>query len=696
MKMLFRLLGTLMLTLLIVGIQVAPVQASSHAQELTYNPEAETYVRAELLADGDVDLVAGGFTTDAERTVRAAFIVSLWQDPAFQAIPFFKLRQVIMVGDLRAEGISIPFNVEFWNCVFDGRIEMSRAKVQSFNMYDSVVKGAVRMGRMEVAGDLALYTTEYQQAVVLFAANIGGNLLAKGSKFNGTVIDEGTSAPFEFWKVQVGQSTEFTDAVILGDAKVDNAKFGVDVKFDKVTFEKKADFPNIEVGTIADFQGANFKSGVNFQGSTFGLDAYFGGAQFNGTAIFSNIRVVNKADFQKAVFQGPVNFESSIMERDVAFTGAVFKGDANFDYLSVARFFDFDGTTLKQRFSFNYPTVGWPYFANATFEGPVNFEGIQASDEFDFTGAVYNYLDEPFTVTLARTGAVVFRNFTATSGLSLEHNQFGDLTISGVEGKDFAFIDLDSTEVNGDLNIENITTLKLFAEGTNVQNTTNFKALTVGDELNMSNASLGFFTMDEKGFWPRGQNSKNNLRGMTYTDIGLVGKELEDNTWSVLLNMVEQSDYSPQAYRTLSQFLTEKGQPDWAADVELKRKERERNILTPYTGPWFWSWFLFIFSGYGQRPDFAFIWSALVILIGTLVFRREEDMVILDTSEAKPPYNPVLSSFAVFLPYIDLGIASKWDPKPDRKFAGIYKHIHRLLGWVLMPIALLTFGGIIS
>lgn len=573
---------------------------------------------------------------------------------------------------------------------------MSRAQVQSFNMYDSVVKGAVRMGRMEVAGDLALYTTEYQQAVVLFAANIGGNLLAKGSQFNGTVVDEGTSAPFEFWKVQVGQSTEFTDAVILGEAKVDNAKFGVDVKFDNVTFEKNASFPNIEVGTIADFRGTNFKAAVDFGGSTFGLDAYFGDAQFNGTALFSNTRVVNKADFQNAVFQGAVDFESSIMDRDVTFTGAVFNGDANFDYLSVARFFDFDRTTLNQRFSFQYPTIGWPYFASATFNGPVNFEGVQASDEFDFTNAVYNYLDEPFTLTLARCGAVVFRNFTATAGLSLEHNQFGDLTISGIEGKDFAFIDLDSTEVNGDLDIANITAFKLSAEGTNVQNTTTFKAITIGDELNMNNASLGFFTMDEKGFWPRSESSKNNLRGMTYTDIGLVGKELEDNTWSVLLDMVEQSDYSPQAYRTLAQFLTEKGQPDWAAQVELSRKERERNILSPYTGPWFWSWFLFIFSGYGQRPDFAFIWSALVIAIGALVFRREQDMVILDHSEAKPHYNPVLYSFALFLPYIDLEIASKWDPKPDRKFAGIYKHIHRLLGWVLMPIALLTFGGIIN
>ena len=63
---------------------------------------------------------------------------------------------------------------------------------------------------------------------------------------------------------------------------------------------------------------------------------------------------------------------------------------------------------------------------------------------------------------------------------------------------------------------------------------------------------------------------------------------------------------------------------------------------------------------------------------------------------SQPPYSPLLYSFALFIPYIELGIADKWDPKPDRKAAWTYKHIHRMLGWILAPIALLSFGGIIK
>jgi len=313
MRRFFRTFVAAMGILLMIGQPVSPVKAKSSFLQLDTDSPTEEYIKEELLADGDADL-AVGFKNEGQRVVSADFIVSLWKDPAFQQIPFFKLRNATIRGDINAEGISIPFNIEFWNCNFLGRINLQRAHLQSFNMYDGLVTGAVRLNRIVAEEDVALYSTVYEQAVVLFAANIGGSLLAKDSQFKGTQIDEGTSAPFELWKVQVGQATEFTNAVIRGEAKVDDAKFGIDVKFDHATFEKAATFKNIRVGNLADFQGATFKSDVSF--------------------------------------------ESSVMERDTKFTGATFDGDANFDYLTVDRFFYFDKTTFNQKFSFKYPTVG--------------------------------------------------------------------------------------------------------------------------------------------------------------------------------------------------------------------------------------------------------------------------------------------------------------------------------------------------
>lgn len=695
MKRFFHALVHTLLFLLVVGMPGSSVKASPQTQELVYNSAAEEYVRTELLADGEADL-ALAFEHEAERVVRGGYIVELFKDPTLQSLPFFKIYNATIQGDIKAEGISIPFNVELHNSTFTGGINLASTQVRTFRIDDSTVAGSVKLDRMVVDGDLALYNSTFEGGVTLFGANISNNLFARASKFLSTVPVPNSAFPFELWTTQVGQATEFTDAVFMGEVKADDAKFGVDLRINSAVFEMPASFRNVQVGNVANFENSQFKDWANFDSSVFGLDARFSEAAFAGAATFTNIRVGNKADFQKAVFQDTVDFESSIMDRDVAFTGAVFQGDANFNYLSVVRFFDFDQTVLNRGLSLQYTSVGWPYFAGATFNGPVDFEGMVASNAFDLTGASYTDLSAPFTVTLADvTGAVTFKNFTAPAGLRLEHNHFGDLAITAPEGERFASISLTATKVNGDFEMENVATDVFQADGFVASDSTSFKQVNVAQTLDMSNASVGFFTFDQF-VWPRNINSF-NLRGMTYTDIGLYNLELNDDTWGVLLEMVEQSAYSPQAYRTLAQFLTEKGHPDWAADVELSRKTRERDqILTPRSALWFWSWFLYIFSGYGQRPDFAFIWSALVVVIGSFVFRKEEQMVILDDSEAKPHYNPLLYSFALFLPYIDLGIASKWDPKPDRKVAGIYKHIHRLLGWVLMPIALLTFGGIIN
>jgi Pentapeptide repeats (9 copies) len=695
MKRFFNTLVSTIVILLVMGAPTFTVKASSQLQNLAPNPAAEEFVRTEILASGDADL-SKEFANENERVVSAEFIVGLWQNPDFQAISFFKLRHATILGDIKAEGISIPFNVELHDCTFTGGINLASADVKTFRIDDSTITGPVKLGRMVVKGDLALYNSTFEDGVTLFGADISNNLFARASKFLSTKPVPDSAFPFELWTTQVGQATEFTDAVFMGEVKADDAKFGVDSRFNNVVFDQPASFKNIQVGNIANFQGSHFKDWTDFDSSTFGLDARFPEASFDGKATFTNIRVANKVDFQKATFNDEVSFESSIMDRDAAFTGSTFNGNANFDYLAVARFLDLDQTTFNQKFSFIYTTVGWPYFEGATFNGTVDFEGMQASNDFDLTSATYSYLNEPFTVRLAKVnGSVLFKEFTAPAGLNLDHNQFGELQISTKENEKFAFVNLTSTKVANDLTMENVNTDVLSAEGFTVGDSTIFKNVNVAQSLNMSNASIGFFTMDQFS-WPQTPDSF-NLRGMTYTDIGLVNQELNDNTWSVLLRMVDQSAYSPQAYRTLAQFLTEKGHPDWAADVELSQKLRERDkILTPRSGPWFWSWFLYIFSGYGQRPDFAFIWSALVITIGAIIFRQEKDMVILDDSEAKPSYNPVLYSFALFLPYIDLDIASKWDPKPERKFAGIYKHVHRLMGWILMPIALLTFGGIIK
>ena len=71
-------------------------------------------------------------------------------------------------------------------------------------------------------------------------------------------------------------------------------------------------------------------------------------------------------------------------------------------------------------------------------------------------------------------------------------------------------------------------------------------------------------------------------------------------------------------------------------------------------------------------------------------------MLPVEQEEVKEIYKPFWYSFALFIPSIDLGIAEKWEPNPERKWAHYYKYIHMMLGWMLAQIALLTFGGILG
>ena len=53
-------------------------------------------------------------------------------------------------------------------------------------------------------------------------------------------------------------------------------------------------------------------------------------------------------------------------------------------------------------------------------------------------------------------------------------------------------------------------------------------------------------------------------------------------------------------------------------------------------------------------------------------------------------------SLDVFLPFVELRIANVWTPNPNRPFALFYRYVQTLLGWILVPIGLAAFAGIIQ
>lgn len=523
------------------------------------------------------------------------------------------------------------------------------------------------MGRLVSKGDVALYRSTFEGEVTLFDAAIVGNLFARSSKFNGVNKDDNSKYPFELWKARVAQSTEFTNSVFKGEVSADYAVFGTDVKFDGTTFKQPARFKNVQFNDIADFRGS--------------------------------------------IFMEAATFENSIVKRDIQFTDAKFRNEANFKYLSVGRFLNFSNNPLNtEDFMGDEGSKELNELKGTIFSGAVNLEGVKVGDVLDFRNASSAEL---LKISLAEVnGQTLFEKFISPDGLDLSHNHFGDLKIIGQQGKEFAGINLDATSINGDLYIQDVDVTNDFsAQDLVAKDSTTFMKLKVNRDLNLSNASLGSFTMSSDQFWTKPDETKNgiiyylNLRGATYANIGfatLDGDELRYQEFKggqagFLGEMVAASEYSPQAYRTLETFLTEKGRSSNAADIEYDRKVRERDSLAPWSPAWVLSWFRWVFSGYGKYPWLAFLWSLILITISAVVFWYQEDLT-KDQKESpgKLFFYCFLYSFFLFFTFVVLEFTKDWEPKKTETSFKVYKQFHKMLGLLIAPTAVLVFGGLIK
>ena len=717
MKTHFRNLSIILFVFILSASTFSTVHASPQFDDsvpATPNPAAEAYLLNALRTEGNADL--SGFP-DGERGISGYTLTSILKDPQVQEKSIIYIANLSVVDTVYLGDISLPSNIFLNGIEFLADFDFNSSLLQDVTIYNSTFQGNVNLSRATFNGTVDMQNNTFLGLVDFRLSTFNRNLIVyKNVMESLTFVRSTINGNVDLSNNTINGGLDLTTVHITGQLVLDNTQIlGLEsatgstypVEFWTLTVDGPSSFVNMVVSGDADFSESNFYN-LDMWGVTFGGDAWFNEtmversadfseAQFQQTAGFTDFYVDNSVKFKKAHFDGEAWFANAIIGRDIAFDDAVFNKIAGFDYITIGRFCDFIGTTFNGEFSLIYSNVAWPYFDNVNFNGPVNFEGMQASQDFEITDSRYSNLEQSFPVTVVTVdGSVLFTNFDAPAGLLLSQSQFDSLIISSEKEIKTEFIDISDTDIENELTINNINMNTFAATGAAIGKSTNLNKVGITKKLDMRNANIGFLKIDEQPNWPT-DPAAFNLRGMTYTDIDIGDHGLTDETFYSLLGLVNQSAYSPQAYEALSQFLSDKGRSDWASEVELAQSRRERNqILRPFSGAWLWSWFLDIFAGYGKRPVFAFGWSALVIAIGAFVFRRKEDMIPVEQDDAPAEYNPIWYSFALFLPYVDLGIAGKWEPNLERKWARNYKYVHMILGWVLAPIALLTFSGIIG
>ena len=185
------------------------------------------------------------------------------------------------------------------------------------------------------------------------------------------------------------------------------------------------------------------------------------------------------------------------------------------------------------------------------------------------------------------------------------------------------------------------------------------------------------------------------LNGMTY---GRIKAGSDTDSWENIYNLVQRtahgSAYSADVFTRLEGYYRQLGYPRPANVFFRAQKKREREeVLRGFA--WGWSFFLDQFVGYGRSPERAIFWSVIIIGIGCAVFQPQRmEAQKLEFTERK--YSSFWYSVDVYLPVIKLHDAEIWKPKEDQVLSNVWRRIHTILGWALIPIALAAWTGMLS
>jgi hypothetical protein len=371
-------------------------------------------------------------------------------------------------------------------------------------------------------------------------------------------------------------------------------------------------------------------------------------------------------EIDHAIFEGDLNLRSVTVPAEVRWRDCEFTKGVD---LSSAHFFaplDLSGSKFDEKgpaaINFNGLQVdGNLDLSNIKVEGGAQFYHLEVKGDLFASGDKFDKANVMVQFGQAKVAGKMF---------------FGKLTRDNIDYQPASFA--------GSLSLADITTLGL-----------DLSSVEVADELDLNHANvqtvLQFNRVEclennsARG-WCRPQDVK--LEGLTYKELG--GGDVGEN----LQNLVNHAPYSARSYTQLEDYYRTHANPDRADSVFFDMKAQERKHLS--RSRWFWSWVLRILIGYGRSPENALYASGVVVLIGALVFWNRRNLVLLDPEHSPHDYSPLWYSFDLLTPFIDLHQADTWVPRQGWWFGRNYAHLHRILGWILVPIGIAAITGIIK
>ena len=591
-------------------------------------------------------------------------------------------------------GMRVGDNVWLDGTLFNGDVDFTLIQV-GHNLSIMPVK----------KGDLEIKTL-FKGNVIFAGAKIGWQFQASAAHFG----DVGKLASFNDMKV--GESAFFDSAIFYGPTSFSNANIDGQFNAHGTHFkgkgeDNKASFNGMKVGQDAYFKGAEFCGPVDFSGADIGRQFNVKGAHFIGQdeenyAKFNALKVSHDVFFDDAIFQWPVDFSGMHIGRQFSADGAEFRYEdfkAIFHRLEVSQDAYFRGTFFKGDVDFTMMHISGSFYLDPLQEpdglrqtiinGNVQFGGTCVGGQLKADFACFGKKGEDNLASfngLTVGQETFFKGATFEGKVHICYSHLLDLIFG--ENPAITELFLENTQIGRKLEVSKTTISKLQARNLEVKGPATLREMTISAEADLQYSTFQTLNFEEVN-WPKLKNGSEQL----YLD-GFTFQNLNAGGWQKVIEWLALSKFNSQTYSQVEGYLQRTGVKTWADKVFHAGKLREVNLL-PEWKKWPTKILWGGVAGYGRKPYLSLRWILLIIAIGTLTFplgfeanALKSHEYLKQMAESYPWTTKTILSLDRFLPGVDLGVAKHWAPVTVCWWLYIYWHLQKLLGWILIPIAL--------
>jgi uncharacterized protein YjbI with pentapeptide repeats len=369
-----------------------------------------------------------------------------------------------------------------------------------------------------------------------------------------------------------------------------------------------------------------------------------------------NVKIPHDVRLANCRFEGEVNFSKSEFENALSLEGSTFAAPASFYAMKVSRGVLLNGTVFRSRADFTQAQIAGSLLAGGVQfmhpELPADFVSLRVGGAAHFTNALF-------------AGPANFQYSHTTEALRFDDAKFSSTAA-----------------------------LACF-EAMRVDGAASFNGATVAGYLSLKGATCNSIDLSSV-HWPESSDREWLwLNGLEYQRI-VSGSERESaaNLLALVDRAAHGSAYSMDIYTRLAGFYRRDGYPRQANQFYIAQKRRERTEVL-HGANRAWSLFLDVFVGYGRSPERAFLWSLVIVLFGTVVFRPKH-MEPRNPGLSVDAFSPFWYSLDLFLPLVKLQDADFWKPREHSRLPRFWSRFHTMLGWALIPIAVAAWTGMLE